>query len=277
MAPTAADLTLLGVGFRIVVDDERVAELVRLLWEPFAGTGEGEPVTVDIRRDGAGWRIASPPDPPSRADDPWILCVVLRNLLAGRAIAARPDLVPLHSSVVERDGFYLVLAGPSRAGKSTLAVELLLRGWRLVSDDLAPIAPTDATATRFLKPVQVRDPDQWRRVGGWEVPAWLPPPAVTALIPPAAFRQAPARPYRPDAVVFTRWDPGAEATMEPVTPARAAALCVTNVQGGRDASGDLPVLAKLCAGARTARMVYPSTPEAFALFGSFLHDSPPME
>ncbi len=276
--PAEIDLTLLGIGFRVGVDDPRVAELVRLLWEPFAGVhADGDAMTIEIGWDGEGWEIVSPPYPPSRATDPWVLCVVLRNLLAGRAISARRDLLPLHSSVVERDGFYLVLAGPSRAGKTTLAVELLLRGWRLVSDDLAPIDPAGATATSFPKPVQVRDPRQWRRVGGWDVPAWLPPPTVTALVPPAAFPQAPPRAYRPDAILFSRWDPGADAALEPISPAQAAALCVTNVQGDRDVTEDLPILARLCADARAANVVYPASPEALALLGSFLHDRAAVE
>lgn len=44
-------------------------------------------------------------------------------------------LVPLHASVVEIDGKALALAGPSAAGKSTLAAALAQRGHAILADD----------------------------------------------------------------------------------------------------------------------------------------------
>jgi hypothetical protein len=54
-------------------------------------------------------------------------------------IKARPDLLWIHAAAVERDGSALLIAGPSGQGKSTLATRLCETGWRLLSDDAAPI------------------------------------------------------------------------------------------------------------------------------------------
>jgi hypothetical protein len=52
---------------------------------------------------------------------------------------ARRDLLWLHAAAVERDGSAMLLCGRSGQGKSTLASLLCDRGWRLMSDDVAPV------------------------------------------------------------------------------------------------------------------------------------------
>jgi hypothetical protein len=50
----------------------------------------------------------------------------------------RPNhLFLLHSAVVERNGSAFILPGPPGSGKSTLCAAMVLRGWRLLSDELA--------------------------------------------------------------------------------------------------------------------------------------------
>ena len=53
----------------------------------------------------------------------------------------RPDLVFVHAAVVQRDGRAFLLAAPSGSGKSTLCWALLHHGFRLMSDELAPVDP----------------------------------------------------------------------------------------------------------------------------------------
>jgi hypothetical protein len=54
-------------------------------------------------------------------------------------IESRPDLLWLHAAAVERDGSALLISGPSGQGKSTIATRLCDAGWRLLSDDAAPV------------------------------------------------------------------------------------------------------------------------------------------
>jgi hypothetical protein len=277
-APVEVELTLLDAAFRVRAHDRRLAALVELLWEPFLGVEEGaSPAVVELSQDGDRWRLDWRSRPPAFALDPWVLCGVLRSTMADRAIRSRPDLIALHASVVETDGFYLALSGPSKAGKTTLLMELLLRGWRLVSDDLAPIAPAEGTALPFPNPVHVRDADRWMRFRGWDVPEWLPEPAGSALIPPTAVSLAPPRPYRPDGLLFIRWEPDGAGALDRLTPAEAAARCVENLQADLDVARVLAPLARLCGAASTARLVYPSSEKALEFLGSFLHGHAGME
>lgn len=54
-------------------------------------------------------------------------------------IAARRDLMWMHAGGVERAGRAVIFAGPSGNGKSTMVTLLCERGWRFLSDDIAPV------------------------------------------------------------------------------------------------------------------------------------------
>jgi HprK-related kinase A len=49
----------------------------------------------------------------------------------------------LHSAVVEKDGMALIMPALPGSGKSTLCAALMLRGWRLLSDEFGLIRPDD--------------------------------------------------------------------------------------------------------------------------------------
>jgi hypothetical protein len=52
---------------------------------------------------------------------------------------ARPDLLWIHAAAVVRDTSALLIVGASAQGKSTLSTRLSEAGWRLMSDEVAPI------------------------------------------------------------------------------------------------------------------------------------------
>lgn len=52
---------------------------------------------------------------------------------------ARPDLLWLHSGAVRDDRGAIVIPGTSGRGKSTIVTQLCTRGWKLLSDEAAPI------------------------------------------------------------------------------------------------------------------------------------------
>lgn len=81
--------------------------------------------------DPAARRITAPPhaEPVRREERLWGLPALL-------AFLARGDL-PAHAAAVEVDGRAVLLAGPSQAGKTTLAAAASARGWRLLSEDLS--------------------------------------------------------------------------------------------------------------------------------------------
>jgi hypothetical protein len=59
---------------------------------------------------------------------------------------AHPDFLWLHAAGASLDGGAIVLAGPAGAGKSTLVVRLVDRGWRLLGDDALPVRVEDQSA-----------------------------------------------------------------------------------------------------------------------------------
>lgn len=65
------------------------------------------------------------------------------------------DHALIHAGVVAGDGGAILLAGPSGHGKSTLALELAVRGWTLFSDDFAPLALTDGTVAPFPRAIGI--------------------------------------------------------------------------------------------------------------------------
>jgi hypothetical protein len=59
--------------------------------------------------------------------------------LVDEATRRAPGLICVHGAAVARAGRGVVLAAPSRHGKSTLALALGSRGWTFLSDEVAPI------------------------------------------------------------------------------------------------------------------------------------------
>jgi HprK-related kinase A len=63
----------------------------------------------------------------------------------------------LHAAVVERGGKALVLAGEPGSGKSTLCAALALSGWRLLSDELGMLSPSDGELTSLVRPITLKN------------------------------------------------------------------------------------------------------------------------
>jgi hypothetical protein len=63
----------------------------------------------------------------------------------------------LHAAVVERDGMAAILPAPAGSGKSTLCAGLMSRGWRLLSDELTLISPSDLSITSLCRPVSLKN------------------------------------------------------------------------------------------------------------------------
>lgn len=63
----------------------------------------------------------------------------------------------LHSAVLEKNGCGILLPGPPGAGKSTLCAALALKGWRLLSDELALMRPRNIDLIPLPRPVGLKD------------------------------------------------------------------------------------------------------------------------
>jgi HprK-related kinase A len=65
--------------------------------------------------------------------------------------------VAVHAAVLERDGRTLILSALSGSGKSTLCAALVLRGWRLFSDEFALIDPDSGRLTPLPRPISLKN------------------------------------------------------------------------------------------------------------------------
>ena len=63
----------------------------------------------------------------------------------------------LHAAVLERNGKALVMPAAPGAGKSTLCAALMLRGWRLLSDEHALISLTDNKLVPVCRPISLKN------------------------------------------------------------------------------------------------------------------------
>jgi hypothetical protein len=71
---------------------------------------------------------------------PWMLGRPMLPLI--HAYATQTEWCPLHASAVGRNGKFLLMIGPGRAGKSTAALSCAAAGWQYAGDDFVLINPT---------------------------------------------------------------------------------------------------------------------------------------
>ncbi len=128
----------------------------------------------------------------------------------------------LHAGgVASRDGRAVVLPGASGAGKSTLTAALLGRGFHYLSDEAIAIDGR-AISEGYPKPLSIDD-------GAWPVLPHLAPGSddpiaqyVSRQWHIRASRLAPVTRTGPVvALIFPNYEPGAQSTLRPLSPAEA--------------------------------------------------------
>jgi len=67
------------------------------------------------------------------------------------------EYLTLHAAVVARSGSAVIMPGVPGAGKSTLCAALGLRGWRILSDEHAMIAPGSLDVVPLCRPVSLKN------------------------------------------------------------------------------------------------------------------------
>lgn len=147
----------------------------------------------------------------------------------------------LHSGVVEKNGKAVLLAAESGSGKSTLTAELVLRDWRLFSDELALIDGERHCLIPLPRPVSLKNQSieviQARHPGAVFGPfahdthkgtiAHLPAPVSSVE---ASLEVAPAA-----MIVFPKWSAAADLSVMPLGQGQAAMRLI-------DQSFNYPVL-----------------------------------
>jgi hypothetical protein len=127
-------------------DDPIAARALAALYHAAPATSAEATLRYALRRapDADGWMATSPSRPdfgPAALGDAW-------SFLEWRATedllnAPARDAVFLHAGGADIGGRLVLIVGESGAGKSTLVAHLLLRGHRMLGDDVVRFAPAD--------------------------------------------------------------------------------------------------------------------------------------
>ena len=212
LAEVAHSLAFLYAEFPLVGQDEVVdAEIIVRRKLPWVGW-------VSIRVDGAvqyNWLRSDLVTPMIE----WTMNV---------SVFQRPHpYFMVHASVVANQGRAAIFPGRAGSGKSTLCAALVQCGWRLLSDEVALIRPSDGLIQPVPRPISLKEEsiDAIRRFAPDAVlgPEWpgTSKGTVAHLLPPPDSVARAGEPARPAWLLFPVFDKGATATLEPVTKASA--------------------------------------------------------
>jgi len=243
-------LAIDGAGCVVVVRVD-AAEALNVMVAPFAAmisqTAERRPDVVVSRvgekyhtSDDAGRAFIG-----SLSDLAW----AVRYCVTRRLMRARPDLLWLHASGVERDGVAVLFAGPSAAGKSTLTDALVRDGWRLLADDLIPFDPRSGR----VQPLPIMPAV---RVAVREHLSLAGVRALPKIERPISKDRVAGSAVRPSLVVFPVFD-RAGFEWNSLGPAAAAVELLRHCLNLRERGDDgVRALARVCAACTAARVRY---------------------
>lgn len=140
----------------------------------------------------------------------------------------------VHAAVVEKDGQAALFPGDAGSGKSTLCAALVYRGWRLLSDEVAPVGPADGRIVPVPRPISLKGDsiEAVKRFAPQAVfgPTWpeTPKGRLAHAVPPRPSVLRMDEPAEPAWVVFPCFQPGAPARLEPIRKPAALLHFATN-------------------------------------------------
>lgn len=263
-------LEVLDSRFQISTNDNEMADLVNELWEPFGTAGSGG-LEITLNRRDNEWFIQTD-NVRSQSTNPWAVVDHLRHVILDRALADTAPLVVLHAAVVTRNGICLLIAGPSGAGKTTLALALIDKGWSYLSDDAAPWDPRSGSILSFPKPLNIKDATRWERLRTrWSPPSWPAIPKGGLPVPAAALTPTSQDAVRPTHLVFSKFAPRQPSGLENLSLAQALARCGELVRHLDPLT--LKQLGDLSRQSERAQLSYESTDQAIHLLSRWLTES----
>lgn len=186
----------------------------------------------------------------------------------------------IHAAVLEKHGRATILPAPPGSGKSTLCAALMLRGWRLLSDELTLIRLSDGHIVPLPRPVSLKN-GSIGVIARFQANAVLSRPVtdtvkgtVAHLKPARASVESAALACRAATIVFPLYQAGARTSMAPLAQARAFMRVADNafnysVLGERG----FDVLANVVDGARCYAFTYSVLEQAVVEFDA-LHARP---
>lgn len=142
--------------------------------------------------------------------------------------------VLLHAGTLALGDRAVIMAATPGSGKSTLSAALMLRGFRLLSDEFGVLDPETGNLLPMLKPVALKN-RSIDVIRSFSDDAWLGPTFkatrkgdVAHLAPDEASVSAVRQPAKPALVIFPKYEAGAELSLKPQAPEQAFARLAFN-------------------------------------------------
>ena len=133
----------------------------------------------------------------------------------------------IHAAVVEKGGHAAILPAPPGSGKSTLCAALVLRGWRLLSDELALIRLADGKIIPLPRPISLKN-ESIDIIQRYAPNAIFSPKVADTVKGTVALMKAPSDSIERSSesaqaawVIFPKYQAGAKAQLQPMPKARA--------------------------------------------------------
>jgi hypothetical protein len=179
----------------------------------------------------------------------------------------------VHAAVLERSGRALVLPAPPGSGKSTLCAGLVSRGWRLLSDELTLIEPLSGNIVALARPISLKN-DSIEIIRRFAPGSVLGPTVHDTLKGSVAHLKAPAdsvrraaEPARPGWIVLPRYEPGAQASLAPLSKGRAFMQLADNAFNySLHGRGGFEVLARMIEACTCYEFAYSDLDEAARMY-----------
>ena len=155
------------------------------------------------------------------------LALPMLEWLVNWCVFTRPhQYLILHSAVIERNGHAVILPGQPGAGKSTLCAGLSLRGWRLLSDEVALMRPPSVDLIPVPRPIGLKE-HSIEVIKQFEPSVVMGPPTPGTRKGTVAHIQVDAdsvarghESAAPRLIVFPTYRPGVGLQLEPFSKAR---------------------------------------------------------
>jgi hypothetical protein len=142
MTPEPLELELLGTPVRIEASDDELRARLSLVYGRSRGSPAGPRLTALLARAGGSFRIAVDGRAERDEETPTEAVRALNHELLQALMGRARSHYFVHAAVVVWRGRALVLPGLSRAGKSTVALALVLEGARYLSDEILAFTRT---------------------------------------------------------------------------------------------------------------------------------------
>jgi HprK-related kinase A len=133
----------------------------------------------------------------------------------------------VHAAVVEKNGRAMILPAPPGSGKSTLCAALVLRGWRLLSDELTLVSLNDMQIVPMCRPISLKN-ESIPIIQKYDKSVTISRPSFDTNKGTVAHMKAPkesiqrVRETAPPAwIVFPKYQPGTAAKLDKFSKASA--------------------------------------------------------